>query len=396
MIAARVWVVLAKEVMDNLRDRRSITMAAIYPVIGPTLLGILLGFAQQMFRVDVPKADAPPMELAVSGAERAPELVSFLEERNVEVVPPPANVERSVRNSRIPLVVVVTEGYDADLAAERPATIHVVINATRLGTVVMISQVVDLLRRYNQSLAKQRLEARGLTTEFSQAIRIRSINVGRSRSLAGFFLNMIPPFVIFTIFIGGVYLALDTTSGERERGSLEPLLTNPLARWEFMLGKVGAAFVFTLVAVLIQLIAFKVMFELVIEEDFGVNINPDVFVFVNILLISIPMMVFAVTVQIIIATVTRSFKETQTYLGLLPLIPSVPGMVLVFVAVSPHLWIMTIPFFSQVVLIGQLVRGDPVSMANAAVSVGSTLLLSVAMLFLAGRLYSREQLLFSA
>ena len=140
----------------------------------------------------------------------------------------------------------------------------------------------------------------------------------------------------------------------------------------------------------------RLMFELVIEEDFGVNINPDVFVFVNILLISIPMMVFAVTVQIIIATVTRSFKETQTYLGLLPLIPSVPGMVLVFVAVSPHLWIMTIPFFSQVVLIGQLVRGDPVSMANAAVSVGSTLLLSVAMLFLAGRLYSREQLLFSA
>ncbi len=396
MIAARVWVVLAKEVMDNLRDRRSITMAAIYPVIGPTLLGILLGFAQQMFRVDVPKADAPPMELAVSGAERAPGLVSFLEERNVEVVPPPADVKRSVRNSRIPLVIVVTEGYDADLAAERPATIHVVINATRLGTVVMISQVVDLLRRYNQSRAKRRLEARGLTTEFSQAIRIRSINVGRSRSLAGFFLNMIPPFVIFTIFIGGVYLALDTTSGERERGSLEPLLTNPLARWEFMLGKVGAAFVFTLVAVLIQLIAFKVMFELVIEEDFGVNINPDVFVFVKILLISIPMMVFAVTVQIIIATVTRSFKETQTYLGLLPLIPSVPGMVLVFVAVSPHLWIMTIPFFSQVVLIGQLVRGDPVSMANAAVSVGSTLLLSVAMLFLAGRLYSREQLLFSA
>jgi sodium transport system permease protein len=389
-------VVLAKEVVDNLRDRRSITMAAIYPVIGPTLLGILLGFAQQMFRVDQPTADTPPMEVAVSGAERAPGLIRFLEERNVAVMPPPAEVRRSVRDSLLPLVVVVTDDYGTDLAAERPATIHVVINATRIGTVVMISQVVDLLRRYNQSLAKQRLEARGLTTEFSQAIRIKSINVGRSRSLAGFFLNMIPPFVIFTIFIGGVYLALDTTSGERERGSLEPLLTNPLARWEFMLGKVGAAFVFTLAAVLIQLIAFKVMFELVIEEDSGVNINPDFFVFLNILLVSIPMMVFAVTVQIIIATITRSFKETQTYLGLLPLIPSVPGMVLVFVAVAPKLWMMTIPFFSQVVLIGQLVRGDPVSMANVAVSVGSTLLLSVAMLFLAGRLYSREQLLFSA
>lgn len=393
---AGVWVVLAKEVIDNLRDRRSITMAAIYPVIGPTLLGILLGFAQEMFRVDQPTTETPPMEVAVSGAERAPGLVSFLEERHVKVVPPPAEVERAVRDNRLPLVVVVTEDFSADLAAERPATVHVVINATRIGTVVMISQVVDLLRRYNQSLAKQRLEARGLTTEFSQAIRIKSINVGKSRSLAGFFLNMIPPFVIFTIFIGGVYLALDTTSGERERGSLEPLLTNPLARWEFMLGKVGAAFVFTLVAVIIQLIAFKVMFELVIEEDYGVGINPDVFVFLNILLVSIPMMVFAVTVQIIIATVTRSFKETQTYLGLLPLIPSVPGMVLVFVAVSANLWMMTIPFFSQVVLIGQLVRGDPVSMVNVAVSVGSTLLLSVAMLFLAGRLYGREQLLFSA
>jgi sodium transport system permease protein len=393
---SRIWVVMAKEVIDNIRDRRSITMAAIYPIIGPTLLGILLGFAQQMFRVDSATVERPPMELAVSGAEYAPDLVRFLEDNNVKVVLPPANISEAVRNSQTDLAIVVPEEFGSEFAAERPATVKVIINATRLGTVMAISKVIDVLRRYNQAVGKERLEARGLTAEFSQAIKIQSVNVGQSRSLAGFFLNMIPPFVIFTIFIGGVYLALDTTSGERERGSLEPLLTNPLARWEFMLGKVGAAFVFTLAAVIIQLIAFKVMFELVIEEDFGVRINPGVLVFAKILLISIPMMVLAVTIQIIVASITRSFKETQTYLGLLPLIPSIPGMVLVFVTVTAHLWLMSIPFFSQVVIIGQLVRGDPVSMANVVMSAGSTLLVAVGMLFIAGRLYSREQLLFTA
>ena len=391
----RVWVVFAKEVVDNMRDHRSLAMAAIYPLMGPVMLGLFLGFTQQMFRPDRP-GQRVPVVLAVDGAIHAPGLISFLEENNVEIVPAPPDVAEAVRYGKTDLALIIPADYGENFAAERPATVQLVVNATRLATVMSISRAVGMLRRYNLEVSTERLEARGLTREVAEPLKIESVNVGKARSLAGFFLNMIPPFVIFTIFIGGVYLALDTTSGERERGSLEALLTNPLARWQFMLGKAWAALLFTVAAVIVQLVAFKLMFELVIEEDSGVLVNPAPVVFVEVFLVCVPLMVLAVTTQVIIAAVTRSFKETQTYLGLLPLIPSVPGMMLVFVAVKAQLWIMMIPAFSQAVLIGQLVRGDPVSAANVATSVGATTMVAVALLFLAGRLYDREELLFSA
>ena len=392
---ARIWVVFAKEVVDNARDRRSVTMAAIYPLMGPLLLGVLLTFAQGMFRPDQP-GERASIVLAVRGAAYAPALISFLEENNVEITPAPEDLRHAVRYGDTELALIIPEQYPERFAAQRPATVHLVINVTRLATVMNISRTVGILRRYTSEVSTGRLKARGIAPEVALPLNIETINVGMARSLSGFFLLMIPPFLIFTIFIGGVYLALDTTSGERERGSLEPLLTNPLARWEFMLGKVWAAFVFTMGAVIIQLLAFKVMFDLVLEADAGINVSPAPLVLFNVFLVSIPIMLLAVALQVIIATVTRSFKESQTYLGLLPLIPSVPGMVLIFVTVKAQLWMMSIPTFSQVILIGQLVRGDPVSMTNVIVSVGATTMVAVALLFVAGRLYNREELLFSA
>ncbi len=394
-VLSDIWVVFAKEVVDNLRDRRSITMAAIYPVIGPLLLGVMLAFAQNMFRPD--KAGEPtPFELAVEGQEYAPELMSFLEGEGVVPTPAPPDMERAVREGITPLVVVILPDYVQSFAEERTATITIVVDATQLSTVMTISRTLGLLRAYGRDVSNERMHLRGVSSGVANPIKIENRNVGKTRSLAGFFLNMIPPFLIFTIFIGGVYLALDTTSGERERGSLEPLLINPLARWEFMMGKVFAALAFTIGAVIIQLIAFKIMFELVIDKDLGVRVDPEPVVFVKILLVALPMMLLAVALQIIVAAMTRSFKETQTYLGLLPLIPSLPGLVLVFVAVKGHLWMMSIPTFSQVVLIAELVRGDPVSSANVLVSVVTTLAIAGGMLVIAGRLYGREELLFSA
>ena len=98
--------------------------------------------------------------------------------------------------------------------------------------------------------------------------------------------------------------------------------------------------------------------------------------------------------QIIVATVSRSYKETQTYLGLLPLIPSLPGMILVFVPLKAKLWMMSIPTFGQILLIGQLMRQEPVALAHIVTSVGGTMLVAAMLLFFAARLYDRDQMLF--
>ena len=195
---------------------------------------------------------------------------------------------------------------------------------------------------------------------------------------------------------GGVYLTIDTTSGERERGSLEPLLANPVARWELMLGKALAAFAFTAAAVVVQLVAFKLVFEVITRGEFGLAVDLGVPMFAAIFLICLPLMAFAVAIQLIVATLTRSFKETQTYLGLLPLAPALPGLVLVFVSINAHPWMMAIPTFGQTLLVGQLVRGEPVSAVAVAIACATTALAAAALLYGAARLYERDVLLFGA
>ncbi|MDP6342550.1 MAG: ABC transporter permease [Alphaproteobacteria bacterium] len=385
-----IWIVFAKETLDNLRDRRSLYLGLIYPVIGAVLLGMLVSFVGGMFRGQ----GTSSISLAVVGGDQAPELMDFLTGNGIDLLPGPNAPRQAVRAGSADAVLVIPDGYAEDFGAMRPASLDMVINATRLSTVITVSRVVGVLRAYDREIGETRLRNHGIDPAVASPLNIRSINVGRSRNLAGFFLNMLPPFIIFTIFVGGVYLAIDTTSGERERGSLEPLLANPVARWEFMLGKAMATFLFTLTAVLVQLLAFKLMFELVSAGEYGVKVNPDLGAFVGVLLISLPLVAFAVALQIIVATVSRSIKETQTYLGLLPLLPSLPGMILVFVPLKAQVWMMTIPTFGQILLIGRLMRSEPVAWLHVVVSVGMTGLITGLLLYFAAYLYDRDQLLF--
>lgn len=388
-MTSAVGVVFMKEMVDNLRDRRSVVVALIYPLVGASLLGLLMAFVGGMMS----RGGDSPVTLAVAGGERAPDLLAFLRANDVEITAAPDDPAAAVRDGGIETALIIADDYAADLAAERPAGLSLLISTTRLSTVASSGRVAGLLHRYAERVGAERLQRRGIDPSAMRPLRIAHVNVSQSRSLAGFFLNMLPPFVIFTIFVGGVYLAIDSTSGERERGSLEPLLVNPVARRDVMLGKAMATLVFTAATVLLQLAAFKAMFALLAFGDLGIHIDPGLDVFAAIFVISLPLMLFAVALQIIVAAASRSYKETQTYLGLLPLIPALPGMILVFVPLQAQLWMMALPTFGQVLLIGQLVRGEPVALPQAALSIVATGLAALALLHLARRLYERDALL---
>ena len=389
-VLRRIWVVFAKESIDNLRDRRSVSMAMIYPFVGPVLMGALIAFVGDTI-TELPNSS---FTLPIQGAERAPALVAYLEENNVAVVVAPEDPRDAVRIGRIDTALVIPDDYAENFGAERQATVNLVVDGSRLSAVVAMSRALYALSEYSARVSAGRLTARGLDLSIAHPVEIKQINVALGRNLTGFFLNMVPPFLIFTIFIGGVYLTIDTTSGERERGSLEPLLANPVARWELMLGKALAAFAFTMMAVIAQLIAFKLVFEVITGGDLGLDVDIGFGLFVVMFLISLPLMAFAVAVQLIIATLTHSFKETQTYLGLLPLVPSLPGLVLVFVSIAAHPWMMAIPTFGQTLLIGQLVRGEPLGALSVAIACVTTGLAAGALLLLAAKLYERNALLF--
>jgi len=387
-----VRIVFAKETLDNLRDRRTVLMSLIYPFLGPLVLGLLIVFVGKMLTAPATQS----FQVWMDGSERAPALVAYIEEQGAVVREAEGDPRLMVKAGDVQTIVVVPEDFGDLMAAENTARVQVVVDSTRLSSIMTLSKTLDMLQRFSRTLGEERLRALSLNPELGQPLRIETVNVAAGRNIAAVFLNMLPPFLMFAVFIGGVYLAIDTTAGERERGSLEPLLTLPARRWHLMLGKFLASLVFTALAVVGALVAYKLMFEMVAAARVGINVNPGVEVFAKVFLVILPVMAFAVALQVIIATVTRSFKETQTYLGLLPLIPSAPGIVMVFVPVTGTTWMMLVPTLGQSVLVGQLMRGEPVDPLHVTVSVVATLAVTVAILVAAARCYEREQVAFAA
>ena len=380
-------VVFLKELVDNLRDRRSIAMAMVYPLIGPLILGLMITFVAGTLKVSSGSA----VVILAEGVENAPALARYLETHGAVLRPAPDAAADAVRKGRAPFVLILPR---PQASPDAPLDITLLADASRLSSVVPIAQMMDLLRGYEREVTTARLDRLGISADLLAPLRIRQENVGRAISLGATFLNMMPPFFIFTLFLGGVYLTLDTTSGERERGSFEPLMINPVSRSEVLVGKFCAAVVFTLLAFTVQIFAFWAMTRLVPRESLGLMTPPNVARLTLLVPVCLPLVLFAVASQLVIAAVTRSLKEAQTYLGLLPLVPAIAGMLLVFAPVELHSLLAAIPTFGQTVLMGQVIRSETMNWTMIAISAFATLAVTLALLAVAFRLYEREQILF--
>jgi sodium transport system permease protein len=384
-----IVVVFMKEMIDNLRDRRSIAMAMIYPLIGPLILGMMITFVAGSLSAGGGRVG--PMEIPTVGAENAPALAAYLSAHDAVLRPLDADPAEFVRSGAAPFVLVLPKPQGRP---DSVLEVRLVSDASRLSSVVPIAKMTDLLHGYEHEIASRRLAALGVSPDITSPLHIEEENVGRAISLGATFLNMMPPFFIFTLFLGGVYLTLDTTSGERERGSFEPLMINPVSRSEVLAGKFGAGVVFTLIALSVQMFAFWTMLHVVPRESLGLMTPPGVLRLSLLLPICLPLALFAVASQLVIAAVTRSLKEAQTYLGLLPLVPAIAGMLLVFAPVHLHSVLAAIPTFGQTVLMGQVIRSEAMSWAMIGISGLATLAVTLILLAIAFRLYEREQILF--
>ncbi len=387
----RIGVIFAKEVVDNLRDRRSLMAALFYPLLGPALMMVLLFVVGRTLNEQSEEAIALP----VIGAEHAPGLIDFLSAQGVEITAAPEDPEAAVKAGDLDVVLEIPENYGQDFTSARPAPVRLIMDGSRTTASVPIRRVHQLIEGYSRQMGALRLLARGVSPALVDALAIEEVDLATPQSQAASLLNLMPYFLIFSTFIGGMYLAIDATAGERERGSLEPLLINPVARWELVVGKLAATLVFTWVSVLETLVAFVILLRFVpFDETIGLRLDLALGAFVVIFLITLPMTLLAVPLQFIIATYTRSFKEAQNYLSLLPLVPALPGMFLAFIPFKPTIWSVLIPTFGQQLLINQVMRGEVIVPMHVVVSAAVTMLVGAALVAVAVRLYASERVLF--
>lgn len=387
----RIWIILSKEMLDNARDLRSLLGSLSSSIFLPLLLIPLIIVVGRMMNYEAIEA---PLQVPVVGAENAPRLIAYLEQNNVIVQPAPADPKSAVAEGNFEVVLVIPEGYGEDFTTGQSATVQVIQDTSRSSTMASRARLESLLYSYSSQIGSQRLLARGINPSLTQTLVVQSVDVSTPQSQSMIFLSMLPFMLITVIFLGGMYVVIDTTAGERERGSLEPLLINPARRSEIVIAKTLASIPFGILAVVVAMAGIGAGFNLVpIGDITGMRLNISLLTLWQIFLICLPMVVLASGLQMLLATFTRSFKEAQTYLGFVPLVVGMPSM---FLAFSPDRITLTkalIPIYGQSMLINQLMRGETILPINVLAGAATTLLAAVICTLVAIRLYQREQIL---
>ncbi len=387
-----IWRVFHKEFGEALRDRRSLfTTLVIGPLLMPTLIAVILSLA-------IRHGGAPsrrPFALAVVHAERAPQLLAFLHQYGVRIEPVSGGrtaARRRVGRTRGPLLYV-PEDFGAQLAAGKPAPLRLYADESSRAVQSRVQRLSALIGLYGGTIARLRLAARGLDPQLLVPIALHPIDVSTPQSRAALALGMLSYAILFTMLMSGLYIAIDTTAGERERGSLEPLLTTPVKREHLVYGKMLAACAIMTISLLLTVAAFAIALRHIGFDRLGMSINFGPGVAAGIVLGCLPLIPVGAALMTLVASYTRSYREAQTYVGFVLLVPTLPLIFANIMGLQPRTALMAVPSLSQHFIIMSLLRDQPLPGLDVAISVLVTLLLGVVLMFFAGRLYRRERLL---
>ena len=385
--------VFFKEVIDNLRDRRTLASALIMgPVFGPILFAFVINLSVERSLESVDK----PLDVPVVGREHAPNLIDFLESRNIHAVDGPADRAAAldaVKAGSEDVVLVIPAGFGNELRELTPARIEVVSDQANSDAQREARRVRNALATYNQQLASLRLLARGVNPAILRPLNIDDVDVSTPSGRSAMLLGMMSYFFIFACLMGGMYLAIDTTAGERERGSLEPLLSLPVTRDQLIIGKIAATCLFMALSLLLSLSAFYVALRFMPLQQLGMTPNFGPGVMLATLAIFLPFILLGAALMTIVASFTKSYREAQTWLSVVLIAPTLPILIVSILTLRPRTDFMFVPSLSQHLLLVDMVKNEPVNALHVAISMASTLVFGLILTWVCARLYRREGLL---
>ena len=387
---AQARIVFRKEVKDAFRDRRSLYSILIGSLFGPIITGFMLNTVADRQR------QIEEVRIPVVGIEHAPAMMSWLRQQaGVEIVPGPTDPEAAVRERTEDIVVVVPADFAKKFRSSTPAPVQIIADGSRNDSRPKIQRVRLLLQRYSSEIGTMRLVGRGVSPAIATAVLIEEIEVSSAQQRAAAILSFIPMFIVLAAFTGGMQIATDSTAGERERGSLEPLLVNPAPRGAIAAGKWLAATFGAMLSVLLTTALVLLMLRYVPLQELGIRFRIGGREIAGLLAALLPMCLMSTGVQTYLATFARSFKEAQTYMGFLIMVPVLPGMMSALYPISSQPWMYPIPLLGQHMLAVDVLGGKAAPFWAFLTAGGAALAVAMVMLRMTTRMLQREQIIFS-
>jgi sodium transport system permease protein len=386
-------IVFLKEVRENLRDRRTVINTLVTgPLMAPLIFVIMM---QTLITRELSKAEKP-LPLPVVGAAYAPNLVAALKQQNVDIQPAPGDPERAVREQDTDVVLRIPEDFAASWKKGEPAQVEIVYDDSQRDTGGSVARLRGMLEQYSRQTGAMRMIARGLSPAIMRPLAIADRDQSTPQSRSSNLFSMLPYFFILGGFIGGMALAIDTTAGERERQSLEPLLANPVPRWQILAGKLGATTAFAITTVLLSIIAFAFVGQFMPTEKIGMTLQIGPRFVAWTVFVMLPLAALLSTLQTLVAAFAKSYREAQTYVSLLMFVPVVPTLLLSVMPFKVQAWMYAVPLMGQQIAITRLLRGDNVLPSSMLLSFACTAVAVALLCVIAAQVYRSERLAISA
>ena len=376
-----VLTVFRKEISDALRDRRTLLTVLLSSVLlGPLVLVAISALVASL------ESRAEARQVFVAGIDNAPSLKNWFERQTYTVKAAPADYEKQLRNAQLTdPVVVVPADFEAALQRGESPTVELVSDSANQRSLAGAGPIARLLSGFSRERAMLNLALRGISLELLEPVQVEDRDLASTQTRATQITGMLPYFVMMAVLYGALNAALDTTAGERERGSLEPLLMNPSERWVLVVGKWGAvASVGMLIAVLSSLSFLPGQWVLRSDTLAAMfQYGPR-----EAALFLVVLLPFAAAVSALLMAVAircKSFKEAQASSTVVMLAASLLPLVNVFSLGGDSPWHLWVPALAQNVLMTRVLKGESFDAVQVLVPLGVCVMLTVVCVWFVAR-----------
>jgi sodium transport system permease protein len=385
------WTIFRKELADAVRDRRTWMIALVISLLsGPAVFLLVSNFVSGV------EEKVAKREVVIDHAEYAPTLVNFLQRAGATIVPAPDGYREKLRSGSLGNAVLLPPpDFEQKLERGEQVEIEAVFDDSHDKAQAVVRASIRLLGGFNRELGSQRLFARGVSPQLLAPLEVREVSLAPSQARGAQLLFVVPWAALMVAVFGALSVAIDVTAGERERGSLEPLLGNPLSTGALVVGKWGVVMAYSVVIVVLTMAGFMVSMRLITSETLSALMQlqwREVAIFVALLL---PFAGLMAAVNMLAATFGRTYKEAQTYVSYIAMGVQFSAIVPVFLTVRDAPWQWFVPAIAQLTILMRALRGDPVGGFDLLVPALVCIGLAAICLALQAQLLKRETIVFA-
>jgi sodium transport system permease protein len=401
MSARNIGIVYRKELTEALRDRRTLITMFIVPLILFPLLSV--GFGSLITAVVGKAKKERPKVMIIGGADSPDVVAGFKNLDKIEVVPLDSDWKSGVINKQVPAVVEIPAGFEQGLADQKVETVTIYGYDGDLKSDLAAKKVRDYLKDYRDDVVKKRLSLRNLPASVLKPFEIKDQNVAPPEKSGGalFFGGFIAYIVVFLCLNGGMHPAMDLTAGEKERGTMETILSSPISRTHLVLGKFLLVLTTALTTAALSVISMAISFTIanafqtrpIQAGEEGTTLHIGFGAALSVFIMAVPLAVLFSSVLITISTFAKSYKEAQSYIMPLLFIVIIPAIAAMIPGVELNPKLALVPILNVSLLCKELVIGT-YHWNYIAIIFSSTCVYAAAALFLAIKMFQREDVLF--